>query len=183
MRAGSMSTDGSWRGCPTRCSLLAGARRSTPGRPLFERANRRLGCRSASAFGRRSSARDGAESVLDIVGPRDFVGEMGAFDDAPRSATIVALEPMELLHLTADRFDAFLMANPEACSSAAQSATVRRLASSRSMGGVADSPVSRRWRLKAIWSARSALIATVGERAHAITDTRRDERSARNTDT
>src|SRR5687768_13830659 len=40
---------------------------------------------------------EGKEIILSILGPGDFFGEMSLLDDEPRSATVVALEPLELL--------------------------------------------------------------------------------------
>lgn len=40
---------------------------------------------------------EGKEIILSMMGPGDFFGEMALLDDAPRSATIVAMEPLELL--------------------------------------------------------------------------------------
>ena len=42
---------------------------------------------------------DGKEVILSILGPGEFFGEMGLIDDAPRSASVVAIEPCELLQL------------------------------------------------------------------------------------
>jgi len=41
-------------------------------------------------------------------GPGDFFGEMALLDQAPRTATIVADEPMELLVLDAREFDSLI---------------------------------------------------------------------------
>src|SRR3954470_22325024 len=42
---------------------------------------------------------DGKEVILSILGPGEFFGEMGLIDDAPRSASVVAIEPCELLSI------------------------------------------------------------------------------------
>ena len=39
---------------------------------------------------------DGKETILSILGPGEFFGEMGLIDDNPRSASVVAIEPCEL---------------------------------------------------------------------------------------
>ncbi|HET7672886.1 MAG TPA: cyclic nucleotide-binding domain-containing protein, partial [Burkholderiales bacterium] len=40
---------------------------------------------------------DGKEVILTILGPGEFFGEMGLIDDEPRSASVVSIEPCELL--------------------------------------------------------------------------------------
>ncbi|MDW8469882.1 MAG: cyclic nucleotide-binding domain-containing protein [Burkholderiales bacterium] len=47
---------------------------------------------------------DGKEVILAILGPGEFFGEMGLIDDHPRSASVVAMEPCELLALSARDF-------------------------------------------------------------------------------
>jgi CRP-like cAMP-binding protein len=59
-----------------------------------------------------STARDGTESVLAIRGPGALLGDLSAIDGAPRSASVTALEPVELLSVGAERFSAFLRARP-----------------------------------------------------------------------
>jgi len=54
----------------------------------------------------------GREVVLAFRGPGELVGELAALDGAPRSATVVALEPVETLVLTHEAFDAFLDEHP-----------------------------------------------------------------------
>jgi CRP/FNR family cyclic AMP-dependent transcriptional regulator len=56
---------------------------------------------------------DGKEVILAIIGPNEFVGEMGLIDDSPRSANVVALESCEIVCISkadfkrclADNFD------------------------------------------------------------------------------
>ncbi|HEX9163421.1 MAG TPA: Crp/Fnr family transcriptional regulator [Thermoanaerobaculia bacterium] len=40
---------------------------------------------------------EGKEIILSMMGPGDFFGEMALLDDEPRSATVVATEPLEVL--------------------------------------------------------------------------------------
>jgi CRP/FNR family cyclic AMP-dependent transcriptional regulator len=40
---------------------------------------------------------DGKEVILSLLGPGEFFGEMGLIDDSPRSASVIAIEPCELL--------------------------------------------------------------------------------------
>ncbi len=41
----------------------------------------------------------GREVILGFMGPQDFFGEMGILDDQPRSASVLTLEPCEMLRL------------------------------------------------------------------------------------
>jgi CRP/FNR family cyclic AMP-dependent transcriptional regulator len=54
----------------------------------------------------------GREAVLGIREPGELIGEMSAIDDAPRSATATALEPIEVLAVSRDAFVAFLERTP-----------------------------------------------------------------------
>jgi len=47
---------------------------------------------------------DGKETILSIIGAGEFFGEMGLIDDNPRSASVVAVEPAELLAVTKRAF-------------------------------------------------------------------------------
>jgi CRP/FNR family transcriptional regulator, cyclic AMP receptor protein len=50
--------------------------------------------------------------LLGFRGPGDLVGELAAIDDRPRSASIVALEPIEALVLTRAQFHAVIARHP-----------------------------------------------------------------------
>jgi CRP/FNR family transcriptional regulator, cyclic AMP receptor protein len=69
---------------------------------------------------------DGKEVILTILGPGEFFGEMGLIDDAPRSASVVAIEPCELLAITRRDFKKCLAENVE-MSVAVMRGLVRRL--------------------------------------------------------
>jgi CRP/FNR family transcriptional regulator, cyclic AMP receptor protein len=56
---------------------------------------------------------DGKEVILSILGPSEFFGEMGLIDDAPRSASVVAIEPAELLALARRDFKKCMEENAE----------------------------------------------------------------------
>ena len=56
---------------------------------------------------------EGQEVVLAILGPGDFFGELALLDDAPRSATAVALEATETWTLHREEFMHYLTDNPE----------------------------------------------------------------------
>jgi len=56
---------------------------------------------------------DGKEMILGIIGPGEIFGEMGLIDDGPRSATVIAIEPCELLSVTKRAFKQCLTENVE----------------------------------------------------------------------
>jgi CRP/FNR family cyclic AMP-dependent transcriptional regulator len=56
---------------------------------------------------------EGKEVILSILGPGEFFGEMGLIDDAPRSASVVAIEPCELLCIAKRDFKKCLAENFE----------------------------------------------------------------------
>ena len=54
---------------------------------------------------------DGKEVILAILGPGEFFGEMGLLDDSPRSASVLAIEPCELLAIAKRDFKSCLAGN------------------------------------------------------------------------
>jgi CRP/FNR family cyclic AMP-dependent transcriptional regulator len=56
----------------------------------------------------------GRTVLLAFRGPGDLVGELSALDDEPRSASIVALDPVDALVVPAEHFRAFLHERPDA---------------------------------------------------------------------
>jgi CRP/FNR family transcriptional regulator, cyclic AMP receptor protein len=56
---------------------------------------------------------EGKEVILSILGPGEFFGEMGLIDDEPRSASVVTIEPCELLSVTKRDFKRCLAENFE----------------------------------------------------------------------
>lgn len=50
---------------------------------------------------------------ISVHGPGEFIGEMSVLDNAPRSASVIALENTDCLVLTAWEFKARLKAHPE----------------------------------------------------------------------
>jgi CRP/FNR family cyclic AMP-dependent transcriptional regulator len=56
---------------------------------------------------------DGKEVILAILGPNEFVGEMGLIDNSPRSANVVALEPCEVVCISKADFKRCLADNFE----------------------------------------------------------------------
>lgn len=55
---------------------------------------------------------EGRELLLAIRAPGDLVGELAALDERPRSASVVALEPVEALAIPIPAFVALLTARP-----------------------------------------------------------------------
>jgi CRP/FNR family transcriptional regulator, cyclic AMP receptor protein len=58
-------------------------------------------------------AETGDEVVLAILGPGDCFGELALLDGEPRSASVVAMEPVETMVLGRQDFLAFFRSNPE----------------------------------------------------------------------
>lgn len=54
---------------------------------------------------------DGKEVILALLGPSEIVGEMALIDDSPRSATVIAIEPCELLSISKREFHKCLAEN------------------------------------------------------------------------
>ena len=69
---------------------------------------------------------DGKETILSILGPGEFFGEMGLIDDNPRSASVIAIEGTELLALAKRAFRRCLVEKPE-LAMAVMRVLVRRL--------------------------------------------------------
>jgi CRP/FNR family cyclic AMP-dependent transcriptional regulator len=69
---------------------------------------------------------EGKEVILTILGPGEFFGEMGLIDDSPRSASVVAIEPCELLAITRRDFKKCLAENFD-MATAVMRGLVRRL--------------------------------------------------------
>jgi CRP/FNR family transcriptional regulator, cyclic AMP receptor protein len=60
-----------------------------------------------------SSITDGGrEALLGIREPGELIGEVSAIDEAPRSATATAMEPVEVLALSSQAFTAYLERTP-----------------------------------------------------------------------
>ncbi|MGQ0654033.1 MAG: Crp/Fnr family transcriptional regulator [Betaproteobacteria bacterium] len=69
---------------------------------------------------------EGKEVILSILGPGEFFGEMGLIDDEPRSASVVTMEPCELLSVSKRDFNKCLAENFE-MAMAVMRGLVRRL--------------------------------------------------------
>jgi CRP/FNR family cyclic AMP-dependent transcriptional regulator len=69
---------------------------------------------------------EGKEVILSILGPGEFFGEMGLIDDEPRSASVVTIEPCELLSISKRDFKKCIQENAE-MSMAVMRGLVKRL--------------------------------------------------------
>ena len=58
-----------------------------------------------------NSDEEGREIILAWLGPGEFFGEMGLIDSSPRSASVIAVEPCELLNISRDAFNRCLQDN------------------------------------------------------------------------
>ena len=54
---------------------------------------------------------DGREAVLSIIGPGEYFGEL-AFDEGPRSASVITLEPCRMLVVPREDFTDFVKRSP-----------------------------------------------------------------------
>ena len=59
------------------------------------------------------SDEEGREVILSMLGPSELFGEMGVLDDNPRSATVVAVTPCDLVIIAKHDFKRFLQENFE----------------------------------------------------------------------
>lgn len=61
------------------------------------------------------SDEEGREVILSMLGPGELFGEMGVLDDNPRSATVVAVTPSDLIVMAKSDFKRCLQENFEVC--------------------------------------------------------------------
>jgi len=80
---------------------------------------------------------DGKEVILTIIGPGEFFGEMGLIDDNPRSASVVAIEPCELLSITKRDFKKCLAENFEMAMTVMRGLVRRLREADRKIGSLA----------------------------------------------
>jgi len=80
---------------------------------------------------------DGKEVILAILGPGEFFGEMGLIDDNPRSATVVAVEPCELIVITKRDFKGILAENFEMAMTVMRGLVRRLREADRKIGSLA----------------------------------------------
>ena len=80
---------------------------------------------------------DGKEVILGIIGPGEIFGEMGLIDDGPRSASVIAIEPCELLTVSRRAFKKCLVENIEVAMAVLRVLVRRLRAADRKIGSLA----------------------------------------------
>jgi len=80
---------------------------------------------------------EGKEVILSILGPGEFFGEMGLIDDAPRSASVVSIEPCELLSIAKRDFKKCLAENFEMAQAVMRGLVKRLRDADRKIGSLA----------------------------------------------
>jgi len=80
---------------------------------------------------------EGREVILSILGPSEFFGEMGLIDDSPRSATVITLEPCELLVLSKRDFKKCVAENFEMAMTVMRGLVKRLREADRKIGSLA----------------------------------------------
>jgi CRP-like cAMP-binding protein len=112
---------------------LGRTRRFRKGAVLFTEGDRSdwvgyilTGSVKASTFGE-----DGTETVHNVLGPTDLLGDLAGIDGEPRSATVTALETVEVSVVPAADFTAFLQTHADAALELLCSVTRRLRAADR----------------------------------------------------
>ena len=80
---------------------------------------------------------EGREVILAILSSGEFFGEMGLVDDAPRSATVIAIEPCELLTISKADFKKCLAENFDICMGVMRGLVKRLRDADRKIGSLA----------------------------------------------
>src|SRR3989304_3100763 len=80
---------------------------------------------------------EGREVILAILSQGEFFGEMGLIDEAPRSATVIAIEPCELLTINKMDFKKCLQENFEICTGVLKGLVKRLREADRKIGSLA----------------------------------------------
>jgi CRP/FNR family cyclic AMP-dependent transcriptional regulator len=80
---------------------------------------------------------EGKEVILTILGAGEFFGEMGLIDDEPRSATVITIEPCELLSIAKRDFKKALAENFEMTMAVMRSLVKRLREADRKIGSLA----------------------------------------------
>jgi CRP/FNR family transcriptional regulator, cyclic AMP receptor protein len=80
---------------------------------------------------------EGKEVILAMLGPGEYFGEMGLIDDSPRSATVTAVEPCELITLAKKDFKKFLAEHFEMAATVMRGLVRRLRDADRKIGSLA----------------------------------------------
>jgi CRP/FNR family cyclic AMP-dependent transcriptional regulator len=80
---------------------------------------------------------EGKEVILSILGAGEFFGEMGLIDDEPRSATVITIEPCELLSIAKRDFKKCLAENFEMTMAVMRGLVKRLREADRKIGSLA----------------------------------------------
>jgi CRP/FNR family transcriptional regulator, cyclic AMP receptor protein len=80
---------------------------------------------------------EGNEVILAILGPGAFFGEMGLIDDEPRSATVVTIEPCELLSIAKRDFKKSMAENFQMAEAVMRGLVKRLREADRKIGSLA----------------------------------------------
>jgi len=68
---------------------------------------------------------DGSQTIFTFLTQGSFFGELSLLDDAPRSASVIAVESSTALNLSHQNFNIFLSSHPEICPSLFKALTAR----------------------------------------------------------
>ena len=80
---------------------------------------------------------EGREVILAILNQGEFFGEMGLIDEAPRSATVIAIEPCELLTINKLDFKKCLQENFDICTAVMKGLVKRLREADKKIGSLA----------------------------------------------
>ena len=72
-----------------------------------------------------ASDEDGSQTIFTFLTEGSFFGELSLLDDAPRSASVIAVEESKALNLSHQNFNIFLSRHPEICPSLFKALTAR----------------------------------------------------------
>jgi CRP/FNR family cyclic AMP-dependent transcriptional regulator len=80
---------------------------------------------------------EGREVILNLLGPNEFFGEMSLIDERPRSASVEALDPCEILYISKSAFMSCLKGNFDAAMLMLRSVVARLREADRKIASLA----------------------------------------------
>jgi CRP/FNR family transcriptional regulator, cyclic AMP receptor protein len=86
----------------------------------------------------------GDKLILSLLGPSSFFGEMSVIDGLPRSASVVAIRPVDVAVLTRHDFSSFVTEKPQAAIRVMQTLSERLRAANQKLEQAHYQPVSKR---------------------------------------